>query len=156
MKDITLAMAILGLFALHGCTVSKQADHGKRPAPQEPAQPTRKIDTSPPSGPYDLRGHRGNYSLLIETFVTESRREICENRVKALRAKNVEAYYYHGEKHSLVTIGTFNHDQAWDKNDSGNLIYSRTVKDEQERFPLEKYNGKITEWKSGLVKLERP
>ena len=69
--------------------------------------------TAGPAGsgsPLDLRTHRGMYSLQIAHYDSrhpEERHLAAEEHARRLNDGKLRAFYYHGPKRSLVTVGLF-------------------------------------------------
>jgi hypothetical protein len=103
---------------------------GKRPIPRQMAKDLKKIkalgDTAgrryflaarvvpmptPDVGPaeWDLRNVRGKYTLQVATYFNtgdvQDRKEAAVAKVRQLRSKGHDAYYYHGLRQSIVTVG---------------------------------------------------
>ena len=107
--------------------------------------------TQRPSDPLNARRYLGYYTLRVAFFEDVSgqdRHAAAEAMARQLRADGVEAYYYHGEKHSLVTIGLFTHEQAFTpiphplSPNASIDAYSAEVQALQKRFPTFLKNGK--------------
>ena len=90
------------------------------------------------------------------------RSKAAEKAAAQLRTQGEDAYFYHGPKRSLVTIGLFNDSDINVVN--GSVVYSPRVKEVQKRFPYNLGNGvtvvekvegkKIREQPSVIVKVE--
>jgi hypothetical protein len=68
------------------------------------------LDAPDPVAPpeWNLESARGAYSLQIAAYTgSPLRKQFAVDAVRAARAQGVEAYYYHGETTSSVTIGAF-------------------------------------------------
>lgn len=92
----------------------------------------------------DLRQHPGVYSLQIgyydETFGKDFRKA-AEQSARALREQDdVEAYYYHGQHRSMVTIGLFT-DEDFEQQ-GVQRVYGRHIKALQEKYPFNLGNGR--------------
>jgi hypothetical protein len=68
---------------------------------------------------WDLRNAGGVYTLQVAAYfndgVMQQRKRAAAEKAAQLRAKGYEAYYYHGQSRSLVTVGTFGEDALVDK-----------------------------------------
>ncbi|MBI1190606.1 MAG: hypothetical protein GC200_08025 [Tepidisphaera sp.] len=68
-------------------------------------------------------------------------RETAEQAAAELRREGEQAYYYHGPRRSMVTIGAFSQDEV-KLSRSGTPTLSPRIKELQKRFPLNLVNGK--------------
>lgn len=79
--------------------------------------PTPKRDVGSPE--WDLCRADGVYTLQVATYYNDEQlhdRELAAvEKTRQLRAKGLEAYYYHGEAQSIVTVGIFGEDAVVDK-----------------------------------------
>lgn len=94
--------------------------------------------------PLDLRRHTGMYSLQIgyydEDFGPDFRKA-AEQAARALREQDkVEAYFYHGQHRSMVTIGLFTDDDF--EQQGVQRVYGRHIKALQEKYPFNLGNGR--------------
>ncbi len=67
---------------------------------------------SPGEPQWDLRHARGAYTVMVEVYFDPEegrilRRHAAAQRAAELREQGVEAYYFHGHKNSIVTVGLF-------------------------------------------------
>lgn len=93
-------------------------------------------------GKFDLRRHRGMYSLQIGFYDREfgaEFRQAAEKAAKVLRDEGHEAYYYHGRSLSLITIGLFTDKDLVYVDKVAN--YGPRVKELQAKFPYNLANG---------------
>ena len=105
-------------------------------------------------GEMDLKGYasRGFYSLQVEVYddaIGPEYQKTAESRAEALRQEGEPAYYYHGPHRSMVLIGLLTEDEAFVTHIGGAARYSPDVKELQERFPYNLYNGRTMIEKSG-------
>ncbi len=113
-------------------------------------------DTGPPE--WNLVNVTGVYTLQIGVFfATADLRDFksaAVEYVKALRAKGYEAYYYHTDSKSVVTVGVFGEDAV--VRSGGHVDYSREVRELQksEAFAYNITNGAI--WKARVDNTEAP
>lgn len=84
------------------------------------------------------------YTLQIALYEAEEgqnatqARRAAEEFVKQLRAQGYEAFYYHSESTSTVTLGVFGEDAI----DAQAGIYSPEVERMRKKFPFNAYNGR--------------
>lgn len=76
-------------------------------------------DIGPPE--WDLAGADGKYSLQVAVFYNtpgfDQRKGAALEYVKDLRSRGYQAYYYHGERASMVTVGLFGDDAIVQRED---------------------------------------
>ena len=92
----------------------------------------------------DLRRHPGVYSLQIgyydDAFGPDFRKA-AEQAARALREQDdAEAYYYHGQHRSMVTIGLFT-DEDFEQQ-GVQRVYGRHIRALQEKYPFNLGNGR--------------
>ena len=67
---------------------------------------------------WDLRNAEGVYTLQVAVYMNDQkmhqRKRAAVEKVRQLRDKGFEAYYYHGHSRSMVTVGTFGPDALRD------------------------------------------
>lgn len=94
--------------------------------------------------PRDAERYPGQYTLQIGYFDQSfrgDRREAAEKIVNTLREQGHQAYYYHGERHSLVTLGIFTYQEAFVSRPDPRLpsvmidTYAPHIHELQELFP---------------------
>ena len=95
----------------------------------------------------DLRQHPGVYSLQIGYYDEDfgkNFRKAAEQAAHALREQDdqesVEAYYYHGQHRSMVTIGLFT--DADFEQQGVQRVYGRHIKALQGKYPFNLGNGR--------------
>ncbi len=99
-----------------------------------------------PRGAADLRSvaGRGHYTLQIGYFEDPNdpalARQAAEQWAAQLRNEGTPAYYFHGPNRSMVTVGLFPASAASVSN-TGVVTYSQSVRQLQQRFPHNLYNG---------------
>jgi hypothetical protein len=100
------------------------------------------VEGRPALDPWDLRQFVGSLTLQIGFYDSQfdgDFRKAAEQAVRVLREEGHEAYYYHGEHRSLVTIGLFSES---DFERAGNTeVYGPRIKDLQKKFPFNLGNG---------------
>ena len=68
---------------------------------------------------WDLRLAEGVYTLQVAVYFNTDtmrrRKEAAAEKTRQLRAKGLEAYYYHGTTRSMVTVGSFGEDGLLDE-----------------------------------------
>jgi hypothetical protein len=95
---------------------------------------------------HNLRAYSGYYSLQVAYYDDNyqgDRQKAAKRNAKALRQQyDVSAYYYHGSNLSMVTVGLFGEQQAFEKRPDplspGRAkvrAYSSAVRNLQKRFP---------------------
>jgi len=110
-----------------------------------------------PLAEHDLKQFIGMYTLQVGFYddsAGEGFREAAEEAVAKLREDGEEAYYYHGPNRSLICIGLFTEDDL--SNQGGITVYSRAIKELQERFPYNMANGRTLIERRGDVQREQP
>ncbi len=95
-------------------------------------------------GQYDLRraASRGRYTLQIGFYEGEGRKQAAEKKARRLREEGTPAFYHHGPKRSVVTVGVFG-EEAVTRTPDGKQ-YSSRVKALRKRFPWNRANGEVT------------
>lgn len=96
--------------------------------------------------PHDLRSLSGQglYTLQIGYFDRRhgtNFRRAAERRVRALRANDEEAYYYHGPQRSLVLVNAWSRDEAFVSVPGQMDRYSNAVRAVQDKYPHNIPNG---------------
>lgn len=120
---------------------------------------------------WELTGTEGSYSLQIAVFYPEAGfsepRRAAVELVAELREEGVEAYYYHGDVQSMVTVGSFD-ESALIPTESGTPMLSAKVRALQASDPRFKHNyenghvvtkrlnGQKFPSRSFLVRIPRP
>jgi hypothetical protein len=107
---------------------------------------------------YDLanvkakQGKRAAYSLQVGVYDAanqgrqaspddvQAAREAAEQATLELRREGEEAYYYHGPRRSMVTIGVFPASDL-DTSRGGSPVLAPRIKDIRQRFPYNLVNG---------------
>ena len=68
---------------------------------------------------WDLRQAKDVYTLQVAVYFNDdqlhNRKLAAVEKVRQLRAKGLEAYYYHGQVRSIVTVGIFGEDAVLDE-----------------------------------------
>lgn len=107
------------------------------------------IDSNPrfATSEFDLRNHMGKYSLQIGFYDEEAKdfEKAAEDAVKALREDGVEAFFHHGTRMSIVTVGLFTQaDFAFRDQPGGGriLAYGPRIIELQKEFPHNLGNGR--------------
>jgi len=96
-----------------------------------------------PGGEYDLRNFPGKYTLQIGFYTPEmgkAFRKEAEKDAAALRKKGTSAYFYHGQRMSILTIGLFSYEEAFIPGPSGQDRYAPEVHEIREKFPYHSAN----------------
>ena len=100
----------------------------------------------------DLAQHSGKYSLQVAFYDAESGpeyRRLAEQEARNLRKKGAEAYFYHGDNMSLVTVGVFEDSDFVQVGNS--FAYGDNVKLLQAKFPYNMGNGHLVPEKKDNV-----
>jgi len=95
--------------------------------------------------PLNLRRYPGMYSLQIAVYDKDygpNFRDAAEQAARTLRKQGQEAYYYHGPNRSMVTLGLFDYDTAFDSVPGRQDTYSQRVRALQEKYPHNLLNGR--------------
>ncbi|MEM6552086.1 MAG: hypothetical protein AAF750_08155 [Planctomycetota bacterium] len=93
--------------------------------------------------PKDLKQHAGFYSLQIGYYDSkfgDGFRNAAEEAAAALREDGTEAYFYHGQNISMVTVGLFTADDFVTR--QGIRGYGPRIKSAQDEFPFHTANGR--------------
>lgn len=120
---------------------------------------------------WELTGADGSYSLQIAVFYPEAgfseSRRAAVALVAELRKEGFEAYYYHGDVQSMVTVGSFD-ESALIPTESGTPMLSAKVRALQASDPrfkhnyengevvTKRFNGTKFPSRSFLVRIPRP
>jgi len=76
---------------------------------------------NPDVGPadWDLRRAAGSYTLQVAVYFNDAelhnRKLAAVEKARQLRGQGLEAYYYHGQTRSIVTVGTFGEEAVVDR-----------------------------------------
>jgi hypothetical protein len=101
---------------------------------------------------FDLRSFPGMYTLQIEIFTREMGKKyqtIAEERAAKLRKDGAKAYFYHGRRMSIVTIGLFDYQDAFVTGRTGQDQYAPEILKIQDKHPFHSANGKTIEERRG-------
>lgn len=103
--------------------------------------PSRAVDSLNLNQPhyYDM------FSLQILVYDSDyglKFREAAEQAARTLRNDGDESYYYHGPHRSMVLVGLFTYEKAFDSHPGGQDTYSQTVRQLQKKFPYNALNGR--------------
>ncbi|MEM6392068.1 MAG: hypothetical protein AAF797_04785 [Planctomycetota bacterium] len=93
--------------------------------------------------PKDLKQHAGFYSLQIGYYDAQfgdGFRRAAEDAAAALRDDGTEAYFYHGQNVSMVTVGLFTENDFISR--QGVRGYGPRIKSAQDEFPFHTANGR--------------
>jgi hypothetical protein len=147
-----------GLFAagLLGLLLSGCGPQANRPTAGNPTTDGYTVRTGggindvpmPPAdqGAVDLRSvaGQGHYTLQIGYFEDPNdpalARQTAEQWAGQLRSQGTAAYYFHGPNRSMVTVGVFPANAA-SVSETGVVTYSPAVRQLQQQFPHNLYNG---------------
>ena len=90
-------------------------------------------------------GERELYTLQIGVYDAEARQE-AEEAAARLRALGEQAFYYHDDRYSMVTVGVFFADAV----DTLTGLYSPEVRALRAKYPHNLFNGRTLEQKMTL------
>lgn len=117
--------------------------------------------------PLNLKRYPGMYTLQIGFYDDRfgpNYRQAAEDAVKQLRQDKIEAYFYHGPHHSIITVDLLSREEAFVEVENplapGTKIeaYSQAVRDLRKKYPFNLGNGVtlIEKNKDGQVIGEQP
>jgi hypothetical protein len=103
-----------------------------------------------PQSQWDLSTAKGRYTVMVATFDLYGRTTMAVNYAAELRQKGWEAYVFHGDTMSHVTIGSFGKEifrggleQLYSKGNEGERIVSPAVKHILNTFPYLNWDGHV-------------
>lgn len=124
------------------------------------AVPAPLPDVGPPE--WSLSQAEGVYSLQVAVFYPEGNfrqyKKAAITYARALREEGYEAYYYHGQTKSMITVGAFGED-AVVPIDKANKKYSEEVEElrrSDKRFLYNYENGQVRNRKLFRHKMKSP
>ncbi len=87
--------------------------------------------------PLDLTRYKGKYTLMVAGYDGPDCRKNAEKAAAVFREKGDDAYFLHGPKVSVVTVGLFGEDDF-----AADQSYGPRIKALQKKYPYYLYNGR--------------